>query len=72
VNKKHAKAAALSMASLYGWGAVIDLLEGSSAPEHSAAVSKVIKIAKAECQRHLAAYDRHIAKIDAAAPGVQP
>ena len=43
-------------ADLHAWGAVIDLLEGSSAPSarhHNAAAQRCIKTAQAEIQKAL-------------------
>lgn len=51
---------------IFAWGAVIDLLEGSSAPScrhHNAAVQKCIKTAQAEIQKALKRMDAADAKL---------
>lgn len=55
----HAEEAARAHTNLNTWGAVVALLEsGLLYPGHShQAVDRVIKIAKAEMQRHLKQYD---------------
>jgi hypothetical protein len=59
---KQAKAAAKAEAHLYVWGVVVDILEGSATPGRSdargaSAVDRVIKIARKEQARLLAAHD---------------
>lgn len=61
-HSKHLRAASKSEAHLYVWGAVIDILEGGSTPGRSdargaSAVDQVVKIARKEQGRLLAAHD---------------
>ncbi|WP_353085436.1 hypothetical protein [Stenotrophomonas sp.] len=59
---RHIKVASKSEAHLYVWGAIIDILEGSATPGRSdsrgaSAVDQVVKIARKEQVRLLAAHD---------------
>ena len=59
-----------AMADIYAWGAVIDLLEGSSAPSakhHHSATQRAIAIAKNESQKALKRMDKADVKLKAAA-----
>lgn len=53
------KKAAAEMANLYTWETIVSILEGSSGVHlRDGPAQRVIKIAKAEQQRHLRAYDK--------------
>lgn len=58
-----------AVADLYAWGAVIELLEGSSAPSsehHYDMTKKVLEIAKAESQKALSRMDAADSELKAA------
>lgn len=65
--KQHAADAAKANANLNTWGAVVALLEGGtlSGGETHSAQQRVIKIAKAEMQKHLLQYERAMAGVAA-------
>lgn len=59
-----------AQADLYAWGAIVDLLEGSSAPSarhHNAATQRCIKTAQAEMQKALKRMDSADSKLKQAA-----
>lgn len=64
---QHAKDAATAQANLNAWAGVVALLEGGtlSGVNTHRAQQKVIKIANAEMQKHLAEYDAAIAAVTA-------
>jgi len=65
--REYAKRAAHAHTNLNTWGAVISILEGAmlygNSNQHNAAV-KVIKIAKAEQQKFLRAFDTAMNQVD--------
>lgn len=72
-HSKHVRSASKSEAHLYVWGAVIDILEGGSTPGRSdargaSAVDQVIKIARKEQGRLLAAHDAALMHINKKPP----
>lgn len=72
-HSKQVRAASKSEAHLYVWGAVIDILEGGSTPGRSdargaSAVDQVIKIARKEQGRLLAAHDAALMQLSKEPP----
>lgn len=65
--KDYAEDAARAHSNLNAWGAVVALLEGGTliGRDTHRAQQRVIKIAQAEMQKHLAKYDRALALVAA-------
>lgn len=62
---EHAQIAAVARSNLHAWGAVVALLEGGILSGNSTykSAQRVIKIAKAEMQKHLREYDAALLKV---------
>lgn len=72
-HSKQVRAASKSEAHLYVWAAIIDILEGSATPGRSdargaSAVDQVIKIAREEQGRLLAAHDAALMQLSKEPP----